>query len=84
MGAFLTGLASSDLGSSIMKKFKGRKKKTNNSGLDTDPNTGQLISSYKRGGKVRRTGLARLHKNERVLTAKQAKRYKSRGGRKRR
>lgn len=32
--------------------------------------------SYKRGGKVKRTGLAKVHRGERVLTAKQAKRYR--------
>ena len=32
--------------------------------------------SYKRGGKVRKTGLAKVHKGERVLAKAQAKRYK--------
>jgi hypothetical protein len=32
--------------------------------------------SFKRGGKVRKTGVAKVHKGEQVLTAKQAKRYK--------
>jgi hypothetical protein len=36
------------------------------------------VPSYKKGGKVRKTGLARLHKGERVLTKKQAKHYKKR------
>lgn len=31
--------------------------------------------SYKKGGIVKKTGLAKLHKNERVLTVKQAKKY---------
>jgi hypothetical protein len=31
------------------------------------------LSSFKRGGKVKRTGLAKVHKGERVLTKKQAK-----------
>ena len=31
------------------------------------------IPSFKKGGKVKKTGLARLHKNEVVLTASQAK-----------
>ena len=31
------------------------------------------IDSYKKGGPVRRTGPAKLHKGERVLTVKQAK-----------
>jgi len=34
------------------------------------------IPSFKKGGKVKRTGLARLHKNEVVLTASQAKSLK--------
>ncbi len=34
------------------------------------------IPSFKKGGKVGRTGLARLHKNEVVLTASQAKSLK--------
>lgn len=31
------------------------------------------VDSYKKGGKVKKTGLARLHKNERVLTTSQTK-----------
>ncbi len=31
--------------------------------------------SYKKGGPVKKTGLAKLHKGERVLTVKQAKKY---------
>jgi hypothetical protein len=31
------------------------------------------LGGFKRGGKVKKTGLAKLHKGERVLTAKQAK-----------
>lgn len=43
---------------------------------------GSLLSgSYKRGGKVKRTGLAKVHKGERVLTKKQAS--KLRKGKKR-
>lgn len=30
---------------------------------------------FKKGGKVKRTGLAKVHKGERVLTKKQAKKY---------
>jgi hypothetical protein len=39
--------------------------------------TGQ---NYKRGGKVRKTGLAKVHAGERVLTKKQAKRYRKQMG----
>jgi hypothetical protein len=35
----------------------------------------QGMHSYKKGGKVKKTGLAKLHKGERVLTKKQAKKY---------
>lgn len=35
--------------------------------------------SFKRGGKVRKTGIAKVHKGERVLTKKQAKKYRKRG-----
>jgi hypothetical protein len=37
--------------------------------------------SYRRGGKVRKGGMARLHKGERVLTKKQARRVKVKRGR---
>jgi hypothetical protein len=33
------------------------------------------IASYKRGGRVRKTGKAKLHKGEKVLTRRQARRY---------
>ena len=58
-----------------------RKKKKSDSDSDAGSNyagdTG--IPEYKRGGKVKRTGIAKVHKNEEVLTAKEAKRYRSRG-----
>ena len=39
---------------------------------------------YKKGGKVKRTGVAKVHKGEYVLTVKQAKKYaKKKGTRKR-
>ena len=34
------------------------------------------IRSFKKGGKVRKTGLAKVHKGERVLTKGQARTYK--------
>jgi hypothetical protein len=33
----------------------------------------EQVPSYKKGGKVKKTGLARLHKGEKVLTTKEAK-----------
>jgi hypothetical protein len=39
---------------------------------------GSLLSgSFKRGGKVKRTGMAKVHKGERVLTRKQASKLRS-------
>lgn len=39
------------------------------------------VPSYKKGGRVRKTGLAKLHRGERVLNKRQEKRYeKSAGG----
>ena len=35
--------------------------------------TNPMLPSYKRGGKVKKTGPAKLHKGERVLTKRQAK-----------
>ena len=46
-------------------------------GNSDDPAT---PGSFKRGGKVKKTGMAKVHKGERVLTKKQQKqRRKSRG-----
>ena len=54
----------------------------------SDPTLGELYPSampqFKKGGKVKRTGVAYVHKNERVLTGKEAKKYaKNKGTRKR-
>lgn len=40
-----------------------------------------MMRSFKRGGKVAKTGPAKLHKGEKVLTKRQAKKF--RGGKKR-
>jgi hypothetical protein len=40
---------------------------------------GGALPSYKKGGKVKKTGVAKLHKGERVLTAKQAKTSTAKG-----
>ena len=78
MGAssFLTGLLQGNVdeatkmkkgGKSGMLRKKKKKTATDSSSDDYD------IPSFKRGGKVKRTGLARVHKGERVLTKRQAK-----------
>ena len=37
-------------------------------------------NSYKKGGKVKKTGVAKVHKNERVLTVKQTAKFEKKGG----
>lgn len=58
-----------------------KKRKSDGGGGGGDDGTAagiaSLVGSYKRGGKVKRTGLAKVHKGERVLTKKQQKRYRS-------
>lgn len=39
--------------------------------------------TYKKGGKVKKTGIALVHKGEEVLTKAQSKKYRSKGTRKR-
>lgn len=67
-----------------MKSAAGRKKKKKGNATDADKTadigkiapTGDLKakpSSFKKGGKVRRSGMAKVHKGEIVLTAAQAK-----------
>ena len=65
------------------------KKVTNRPGVSQGQNTRTLmiqsgtpvkeawkkVPSYKKGGKVKKTGLAKLHKGERVLNTKQTKKY---------
>ena len=49
-----------------------------------NPTPAASPSSYKKGGKVKKTGVARVHKGETVLTAKEAKKYvKKKGSQKR-
>jgi len=59
------------------------KRKSSSDGSGTYIGDEAAAGNYKRGGKVKRTGLAKVHKGERVLTRAQAKRYKRRGGSKR-
>jgi hypothetical protein len=61
------------------RKSKDERKKDAGSAASggyVDYNTGD---SYKRGGKVRKTGLARLHKGERVITVKAEQKRKRSG-----
>jgi hypothetical protein len=48
-------------------------------GKKDDSDSGEVqMQKFKHGGKVKRTGKAKVHKGERVLTKKQAKRYEKR------
>jgi hypothetical protein len=57
------------------KKSKKKKSKKKKSELLKQPTPAGIAdpSAYKKGGKVKKTGVALVHKGERVLTAKQAK-----------
>lgn len=70
---------------SIIGKIRsklGRKKPSTSDDSDSNLATPRAL---RRGGKVRKTGMALVHKGERMLTKKQAKRYgrNRRGGRRR-
>ena len=55
-----------------------------NSGMDTNYGTDSYggTPSYKKGGKVSKTGVAKVHKGEVVLTRSQAKIFSRKKGRK--
>ena len=81
-----------DIATNKKDKQQKPKQKTQPKPVDkvttSDPTLGELYPSampqFKKGGKVKRTGVAYVHKNERVLTAKEAKKYaKNKGTRKR-
>lgn len=80
-GGDSAGSSGSDKQSPLVSLLKRAKTKAGES-----MNRNKMMPSYKRGGKVKRTGAARLHKGEQVLNTKQAKRYrrgKGKRGRKR-
>ena len=83
MGGGESAGAVSKVGAMLERK-KSKKKRVGTgavSGSNYDGDTGSEVTgeSFKRGGKVKRTGLAKVHAGEQVLTSKQAKRYKARG-----
>jgi hypothetical protein len=43
-----------------------------------DDESSSKLQSFKRGGKVKKTGLAKVHKGERVLTKKQQRKREGR------
>lgn len=62
---------------------RGEKKREDSSAGMGTIDSDVVRKGYKRGGKVRKTGQAMLHKGEEVLTSKQAKRYRKRSGKRR-
>jgi hypothetical protein len=64
----------------IKKRKNKREESQGSSGSSGGSDSHADIPEFKHGGKVRKTGLAKVHKGEEVLTAKQArKRRKGRG-----
>ena len=74
VGGALQGVAS---GMGSPDDDKKRKKRDDEHNIKDSMKTpgfyGSTVTSYKRGGKVHKTGMALLHKGERVLTKKQAR-----------
>lgn len=48
--------------------------------IDTSDMTKKLLGSYKKGGKVKKTGIYKLHAKEQVLNAKTTAKVKAKGG----
>jgi hypothetical protein len=68
----------SKLGESITESEKNRKPSTMRN-FNYQPTEDRAIpSSLRKGGKVKKTGYAKVHKGERMLTKAQAKKYRKR------
>lgn len=63
----------SNIKGAIKKQPTGNDSASKSNSMAEDADAG----SFKRGGPVRKTGLARVHKGERVLTKKQNRKYQS-------
>jgi len=63
------------IGSGFKKTFGGGSGTKGPSDYGPSPDQPGWAGSYKRGGKVRKTGIAKVHKGERVLTKRQAKKF---------
>jgi len=80
--AFNSGFDSGHDKGKAKKDAKDQKDK-GKGGSDAEPKLGGMLTpaakpdAYKKGGKVKRTGVALVHKGEVVLTAKQAKKKKT-------
>lgn len=66
------------VGGGLLSSGKNRKKDKGGKGSGTSEDTADP-PVLKRGGKVRKTGMALVHKGERMLTAKQDKKRRSKG-----
>ena len=75
------GSVGGGVGGKILSAIKNRKKNKGGSGSSGDSSTAADPPTLKRGGKVRKTGMALVHKGERMLTKGQQKRMKMRGKR---
>jgi hypothetical protein len=85
LGGFMSGLTGGGGGDAAKKAAKKLKdwKPSSSGGSDTtsggspgsDVGDAGDPSSFKKGGMVKKTGMAKVHKGERVLTKKQNKRY---------
>lgn len=66
-------------GGGLIQKLGGmfRKSSSKSDPILMDSTEGNMAdpSGYKKGGKVKKTGMAKVHKNERILTRKQARKY---------
>jgi hypothetical protein len=88
-GGVLQGASSSGAGGSLKKLASKRKNKKDqgtggedkpgSAGLGGQYQPGDSPPSYHKGGKVKKTGLARLKKGERVLTKAQQKKMRKKG-----
>ena len=79
MGAFSGFAQSGVLGSfsDAMSRMKSKRKTSKTSSAPATEGHQAEPGSFKRGGKVRKTGYAKVHKGERVLTkAQQRKRMR--------
>jgi hypothetical protein len=92
-GSFVGGFGSTYGGGKKKQRDSdsGSKKSSKSDDSDSKPSIRQrfhkalegFAGEFKRGGVVKRTGMAKVHRGERVLTKRQAKRYRKSVGRKR-
>lgn len=79
-------MANVDAFNSGFKSGMGKKDDSEKSLLLREPTPSKVAnpSKFKKGGRVKRTGKALVHRGEYVLTAKQAKQYRKKNGKRKR